>query len=618
MLRFFLFLILAFVFFPFTAFAATVTTDYIVNYTIDSKAKTYVGFDVTLTNTTEQYYVSSYTIHVGFEDIKNVSASDSEGLILPKITDTAKGKSIELNFNKKAVGLGNKLNFKLGFETDEVATAIGNVWAINVPGLSNQSDFSSFSVNVIYPAFLGKPVSIKPDNSNLINRSIGNKISFSKSDLGTSGISIAFGEYQIYSFDLTYHLENKNLFPILTEIALPPNTNYQDVAIHDITPKPKNVSVDSDGNWLASYQLSPSQNLKIVVKGKAKVYLFPREEKIDEGQLATYLTEKKYWEVNNSKIKNLALELKSPQKIYQYIVDNLSYDFSRVTENKPRAGALNVLNDPTSAVCLEFTDLFVGLARAAGIPAREVDGFANTKNTQERPLSLVKDVLHAWPQYYDRERQMWIMIDPTWGNTTNGIDYFNTLDFDHFTFVIKGKDSSYPVPAGGYKTSKDLDTKDVDVKLSTDFSGVEIVESELSLPKQSIPGLPIRGKLIVRNKGSVISNPQSAKISATFLKPNKTQVYIESIPPYGMLEIPIDFEKTEFLTNKKDIVTISLEKNLHQQSILISPLALGWQTIGGLLSVVAVFISIIIIRARGISFFRKKEGNPLRRESQKP
>ena len=112
-------------------------------------------------------------------------------------------------------------------------------------------------------------------------------------------------------------------------------------------------------------------------------------------------------------------------------------------------GALSALNNPTSAVCLEFTDLFVALSRAAGIPAREIDGYAYTNNAHDRPLSLTEDVLHAWPEYYDFDKKAWIMVDPTWGNTTGGIDYFNALDFDHIAFVIKGENSGYPIPAGG-------------------------------------------------------------------------------------------------------------------------------------------------------------------------
>ena len=40
---------------------------------------------------------------------------------------------------------------------------------------------------------------------------------------------------------------------------------------------------------------------------------------------------------------------------------------------------------------------------------------------------------------------------PVKRNTTNGIDYFNTLDFDHFAFVIHGENSQSPLSAGSYR-----------------------------------------------------------------------------------------------------------------------------------------------------------------------
>lgn len=593
--------------FPFSkVYASNFSTDYSVSYLVNSNTKTRVNFNITLTNTTEQYYASSYTIYVGFPNIENVTASDPDGNITPKITTTSKGESIELDFNKKAVGLGSKLNFNLSFDTGDVAQSIGNVWEINIPGLSNQSDFDSFNVNVTYPEFLGKPVFLKPDDSNLINRIYGNKISFKKSDLGISGISIAFGKDQIYSFDLTYHLENNNLFPIQTEIALPPKTNYQDVAISEINPKPFNVLLDQDGNWLAQYKLNPSQDVKVDVKGKAKVYLYPKVEYISSNLLSVDLKPQKYWESNNPQIKTIAEKLKSPYEIYQYVVDTLSYDFSRVTNNQPREGAVSVLQNPSSAVCLEFTDAFIALARANGIAAREVDGYANTKNTQERPLSLVKDVLHAWPEYYDNQRKMWIMVDPTWGNTTNGIDYFNVLDFDHFAFVIKGKSSTYPVPAGGYKTSKDLNTKDVNVTLSTDYQGNSSLDTKLNIPTKSLPGFPINGSLLIKNVGNTISEPQVLKINSFFLKANKKNITINSIPPYGYIKVPISFEKTDLLTNKTDLVTIQLGKNLYEQRILVSPFVASNQIIGGILSVIFISITIILFRTGRIPFLKRK------------
>lgn len=588
-------------------FAANFSTDYKVTYSISESSKTRVSFDITLTNTTSEYYASSYSIRVGFKDIENVKASDPEGSINPKITKDANGGNIELTFNKRVTGLNNKLNFNLSFDTNEVASKNGNIWEVNIPGLSNQNEFASFNVVLTYPNFLGKPAYIKPDISNVRVRSNGNSLSFSKSDLGAGGISIAFGDFQIYSYDLTYHLENKNLFPVTTEIALPPQTSYQDVSLDYIYPKPKNVYIDSDGNWMAKYSLSPSQDVDVRAKGHAKIYLNPRGESVSTGLMSRYTLPQKYWETQDSKIKSLAQDLKTPRGIYDYIVSTLNYDFSRVSEGKERLGALNVLNNPNSAVCLEFTDFFVGLARSAGIAAREVDGFAFTKNPSERPLSLVKDVLHAWPEYYDNELGTWKMIDPTWGNTTNGIDYFDTFDFDHFALVIKGEDSSYPIPAGGYKRQQDLSRKDVDVKVGDSFEAAPVLQMSVSIPKESLPWVPVDGIVTITNAGSGISEYGNLEIDTNFLSPERNSIVVERIPPLGSVEIPIKFATSSFLTKRSDTITIRNGKNEFQQSIVISPFTSKSLLLGGVFIVATFTLSIAIVRSRRI-LLRRQQG----------
>jgi len=582
---------------------------------VANTALTHVNLDVSLTNLTDEFYASQYTIQVGFKDIQNVKASDPDGQISPKITSTSKGETVELVFNKRVVGKGNKLNFNLAFDTNEVAESSGDVWEINIPGISNQSDFSSFNVVVFYPGFLGSPAFIKPDTGNQLGRTAGNRLSFSKGDLGLSGISIAFGKFQTYSFNLTYHLQNKNLFPIQTEIALPPSTNYQDIELDDLSPRPTNVTLDNDGNWLAQYVLKPSQDVKVVAAGKARIYLEPKGDKNtkDSGAIASYLSPERYWETQDPKIVALSSRLKTAKDIYQYVVDNLSYDYSRVSSGKPREGAAAVVNDPTSAVCLEFSDLFVTLARASGIPAREIDGFANTKNTVERPLSLVKDVLHAWPEYFDKTRNEWIMVDPTWGNTTNGIDYFNTLDFDHFAFTVKGKDSNYPVPAGGYKRSSDLSTKDVDVVVAQGFSGNDKESLTLIIPKRVLPWIPIHGTARIQNVGSSISSPQTLNISAKELIADKKTVSVPQIPPFGFIDVPLDFKSPSFLTNTNDTITIGYGKNSLKQEILISPFVFNNFYGGILVFVFVTIVSIITARSGRVHIPWRVKGNTLRR-----
>src|SRR5713226_2446654 len=98
-----LFLVIFLFIFPTKALAANFTTDYNVTYTVDNSANTHVNLDVSLTNTTDDYYASSYTMQIGFKDIQNIKASDPDGQITPKLSTTSKGQGIELTFNKRVV-----------------------------------------------------------------------------------------------------------------------------------------------------------------------------------------------------------------------------------------------------------------------------------------------------------------------------------------------------------------------------------------------------------------------------------------------------------------------------------------------------------------------------------
>lgn len=580
-------------------------TDYVVTYNVLENAVTHVTFNISLTNKTSQYYASSYGIQVGFKNIENVLVSDSGGKINPTLTRNNDGNNIEVVFNDRVVGLDKKLNFSISFDTKNITQKSGKIWDINIPGLAEQKAYNSFNVNVIVPKFLGDPSYIKPDTG----KSYSNNLTFTKEELGESGISISFGKEQIYNFDLSYHLKNSNLFPIKTEIALPPSTNYQDVQINNINPKPQNVTRDKDGNWLAQYILSPGKKVDIIVSGKAKIMLRPKKEQLSDEELKVYLKEQPYWQTSKKEIKDLALELKTPYRIFQYVVGNLEYDFSRVENNQPRAGAYEVLKNPTSAVCLEFTDLFIAIARAAGIPAREVNGFAFTQNSKERPLSLVKDVLHAWPEYYDTDLQTWVMIDPTWSNTTGGVDYFYTLDFDHFAFVIKGTNSTYPISAGGYKISDNDMTKDVNVYFGEIFTPqAQTLTLGEDFAGSYFSGVDVQGNILIKNDSNTISLPQEISVTTGFLDPKSHKIYMDQIPPFGFIEIPITFKKPSLLTNKTDTIKIGINENYISKDIKISPFILNkWTISGGLLSVsIFIGLSIIIYKARNLPFLKRK------------
>jgi transglutaminase-like putative cysteine protease len=576
-------------------------TSFDVTYTISEKGSTHAVFQGTLQNATDDFYASSYTLQSGFATMKNIQGYDNNGVINPVIKKTDKGNEINLPFNYKAIGQGQQTNFTLSFDTPDVASHVGNIWEINIPGIANSTDFKNFTVHLRVPRSFGQPTYIKPIQ-------VGSGLDFTKDILGTGGISLAFGQQQNYAFTLNYHIKNDQLFPVTTEIALPPTTNYQDIAISNITPKPTNVVLDNDGNWLAKYNLYPSQKITVTVVGNSSVYLTPKKETLTDAQRKQYTQQDAYWD-QNDKIKQLAKDLKTPKAIYDYVIGHLHYDFSRVAGKQERLGAATVLENPNSAVCLEFTDLFVAIARSAGIPAREIDGYAFTENMTERPLSLVKDILHAWPEYYDDAQGTWIMVDPTWGNTTKGTDYFNVLDFDHLAFVVKGAKSSYPIPAGGYKFEGQENIKDVFVSFASSGVGTDAQEKvDFTISPSIFSGAPMTGTVSIMNVGSILLPSQEIAISNPLVNPKKQTLNVSPVPPFGTLSVPVSFEKTSLLTNMSVPITIQVGENKVVKTVAIYPFFLQKQfIIGGTIVVIfCLIISFIATKAGSLSIFRRK------------
>lgn len=597
-LKLFIFLSVSLFLFHPNAFAKeNFSTDYNVTYKISENETTNVTLKIDLTNNTSQYYVSTYSVQTGFSGLSNISIKDSEGPIVYQISNNDKGSVLTFSFNKNVVGVNNIQSFTINFDTKEIASKFGSIWEVNIPGIANQSTFSTFNVSIVTPEGFGNPSIIKP-NVRRVNFS-ERTLRFSKEDLGEGGIAISYGDYQIYNFDLKYNLYNKDVFPVTTELALPSNNNYQEVSIADITPNPLNVTVDTDGNWLAKYRMSGDEKITVKVSGKAKISYKPRQERLSDEQRKLFLKEDSYWETKNPQILKLAKELKTPKNIYDYVVANLNYDSDRVKETQVREGASGVLKNKKSAVCLEFTDLFIALARAAGIPARAVEGYANTTNTASRPLSLFKDVLHSWPQYYDTQQSRWIMVDPTWENTTGGIDYFNVFDFDHFAFVIKGFSSTYPIPAGGYKFPN-KETQDVQVTIGRSYlseSSSLIATSEFK--NNYLAGLPINGNILVTNSSGVLSAKQEVSVTSNSLFPNKMTFSVGEIPPYGYRLIPVNFKSKPILTNEEDTIRIVIDQNTIENQIVIIPFyksVLFYYIFGGL--IIGTILSVILISAR--------------------
>jgi len=427
-------------------------TDVEVTYKVQETGITIVTNKITLENLLTDIYATAYTFIL--DNIKPINLTVSEATKnLPFEVKTEGTKTnIVISFPDTKVGRGVKRVFSVSYGDPTIAQRTGEVWEITIPRLSSDSLFSSYNLSFLVPDSFGEEAYISPNPEKRETKDGFKVYIFNKGVVSKTGIMAGFGEFQVFSFSLIYHLENPLVKSALIEIALPPDTSLQKVYYSSIEPRPNNIRVDDDGNWLATYVLSPRQRIDIKAVGSVQIFAGPRPfPEPQESTLANNLLPTDFWQVNDPVILELAGKYKTPREIYNFVVSFLSYDFERVKPNVVRLGALEALKNPKSAICMEFTDLFIAIARAAKIPAREINGFAYTENPKIQPLSLVSDILHSWPEYWDADKRTWISIDPTWGSTTQGVDFFNKLDLRHFAFVIHGSDSQKPYPPGSYK-----------------------------------------------------------------------------------------------------------------------------------------------------------------------
>ncbi len=461
-------------------------TSYITTYTVNENGETFVSQEIEITNLAQDVLATTFSLTIRQISIYDISGSDTAGpLDIEVKRDASEGgkTTLNLHLNEKVIGEGRSNKIRLEYKTEDLANKVGQVWNINLPKTPSPESLSSYEVILTTPKSLGPLIFMSPSPASKEETDGLTTYFFDQSSLDKS-ISATFGINQILNFELYYELMNTRFIPVRQEIALPPDiAEQQQVFYESIDPAPGKIYRDLDGNLLAQYWLRPYQKIEIQVKGWTK--LFGRQinpemggpmHEIPDALITRYTGEDKYWEVNNPRIRNLANELFDPKKnvtenayeVYKYVVENLEYDIDGIdSEHFDRHGALKALTQDLPWACMEFSDLFIALTRAMGIPARELNGFAIPQSEVLTPVPVGmdnSDILHSWAEFYD-PNFAWVPVDPAWGSTS-GMDYFTKLDTNHLAFVRKGLSSERPYPAGTYRL--DIDGKQVNVDFAQD------------------------------------------------------------------------------------------------------------------------------------------------------
>ncbi len=526
------------------------SASYQTKYQLGTDGLTRVRQEVALSNLTEEYYANEYSLVISSSGVEAVTAQDEGGEITPQVEKDESQVRIRLLFNQQVIGKDKTKIFTLKYQDKTIAQRYGSVWEVLIPRIERVEQISDYQVSVEVPLSYGALDLAHPQYDAYEATEGTNKYHFNYNAVSEYGVLLRFGETQYYDVKLKYHLQNPESQKVQTQIALPPDVpDYQEVIIREMSPHPKQVELDEDGNYLATYHLNANERIDVTVMAHIKVHpnREPRKSEAGLDSIPTaikqnYTKAQAYWPVDDDQISQLANTITSAEAsvyakaklVYDYVTSTLTYNPSRAqAQNLERLGALEALNQPDQAVCTEFSDLFIALARSIGIPAREIAGYAFT--TDDKYLPVLGDVLHSWVEVYIPPRG-WVSIDPTWGSTTKGVNYFDYFDTNHVYFAIRGLDSTWPYPAGAYKLDPDqlgdMEIKFLDSSAEQSFTeyGGDISVTVV-VNRNQLSGLPVKGEVLVKNVSGRALRIGTLELHDSM---NNTQVTpLNFIAPYG-------------------------------------------------------------------------------------
>ncbi len=481
-------------------------------YEFDEVGNANISHIIGLTNNLSHIYPTTYNLSVSSGDIKDVKVAVMGDSVSPQVDSQNSTTSIHIPVRNPKIGKDQKTTLDISYNTLSFAEIIGETISLTLPKTAKGNEAETFVRKVIvpntYPELSYSSIKVNEASSSAQSRS------YVFTGSGDQNLTLHFGTTASYDLKLSYLLKNNTSIAATSELALPPDTAYQRVVINEISPKPTEIVLDSDGNWLARYQLPPHSKQDVIAD--LSIIVSPTPVYFDPSSSAP-MGEDTYWEQSSS-VKRLATNLKNPENLYNYLLESLSYDYAQISRQK-RLGAAAALASPESAICTEFTDLFVATSRAMGIPSRAIIGYAVTSNNTLKPQGSNIDILHAYPEYQDPSSKVWKSVDPTWGHTTGGSEYFDLLDFGHITFVRWGSSSSYPLPAGSYRENR---------------AGKQI---EVSIRSESLKIPEISYKIEPNNEISYLVNTGRSAIINEKLLINNQEVSIVYLPPFGKQQI---------------------------------------------------------------------------------
>lgn len=536
--------------------AADFSTTLHTTYTIEKSGPTQVTADFVITNLTSTKNSSKFAIEISSPDIQSVRVYNQDGDIQANIVPTDLKVAIGIDFPDQVVGKDKQRTFSVSYLHPNIVNIDGSVAEVHIPRLVNPQEFSSTVTTIQLPEEFGQPTVALP--STFESSTQDGKNIFTYQNIGQAPITMLFGKEQTYNFSLTYVLSNPSGTKGIVQVPLPPDTLYQRLSYQKLEPFPQELKADPDGNWIATYSLESQQQQEIHIQGQATTFVVPQKDFPVPQVRDEYTKADTFWEIHEAEFETLAHQLKTPQQIFAKITEELEYNFSRKGKETNRTGAIFAYEHPTNALAQDYTDVFVSIARAANIPARQLTGYAFSSDPTTRPVGVGQSDFHVWPEYYHQQDQTWYAVDPTWSDTS-GFEYFQALDFRRLVLAIQGTSSQQPLPPGIYP-QEGVALKDPLFQLA---ESVQEVQPEVDVTISSNLGVYFgfgsRYTIHVENKtGQALYNVPVQLQSDNQVIVDPDEYELDSILPFQKVSFPITVSSSNVVDDASSQVSVTI------------------------------------------------------------
>jgi len=435
-------------------FATGITVTVDKNYTIDTLDKTSVSETHTIENQGTTGWISDSNTEYFFVSVTTGDA-DSLNKTLATVQITEDGTKVNFTTDiktdyamlgaklTKAVKPGEKTVFQITYNDFGLIEQKGALADFYAPGFQEGTTTNLLQTTYVYNTYVSVNNTLPglnfvvPDATETQNTKTYTKFFFTYKSLLNQYIWIQIGRQQYYKFSIIQDVTGTessntgytNEYKLIVPRSVDEPSIYQRVYYSSITPAPKYAETDIDGNLILAFDFPTNYTGQISIQGYAEVGR-NNSVTIDASNsgnitdntisnMGNYLKQAAYWEVNDSKIQTTAHQVIGNERnifniskdLYTFIVNRIDYSTVKRFGLNERQGALATLNGG-AAVCMEYSDLFLALARADGLPARAVFGYSydsKLKNTDQEA--------HQWDEVFMPGLGKWVSIDVTWGES---------------------------------------------------------------------------------------------------------------------------------------------------------------------------------------------------------